>query len=184
MRKQLELQEEIIAKTGLNLVTCGNCGSTIIHEKNQTVILCNDCGFISEPCDFPDLNVSGTTREMEHPLTKYVIKQELILEDIFLFGDDEEKDPQTVLCNSDVSDFPIIFAISKNNDRVRIWELTEPQSIIEVKYKDEILKYRLSKVTKDDEVSLGDIFMHQEHIKELTISEWEKKLTKSWGSID
>ena len=109
--RQYDLQQKIYNVTGMNLVTCGNCGRTIIQEKDQIVILCSDCGFISEPCDFPDLN--NTSDELKHPLATFVCKQELILEDIFLFDDEEEKDPNDVLCNSDTDDFPIIFAISK-----------------------------------------------------------------------
>ena len=176
MDNQYDLQQEIIEKSGINIVTCGDCGSIILHRIGQTTIVCDSCGFVSEPCDFPDLNVSGTTNEMRHPLTKFVTKQELILEDVFLFGDDAEKMPMTILANSDVRDFPIMFAISKDNKIIRFWELNEGQSIIEVKYREEILKYRLGKVTKEDEVSLGDIFMEGKHTREITEQEWLAKL--------
>ena len=54
LKKQIELQEEMQSK-GLNLVTCGNCGTTIIHKTHSEEISCHGCGFKSEPCDFPDL---------------------------------------------------------------------------------------------------------------------------------
>ena len=174
--RQYDLQQEIYNVTGMNLVTCGNCGSTIIQEKDQIAILCSDCGFISEPADFPDLN--NIYDELKHPLATFVNKQELILEDIFLFDDKEEKDPNDVLCNSDADDFPIIFGVSKDNERVRIWKLSEPQSVIEKKYRYEILKSRLGKVTADDEVSLGDIFMYGKFNKELTMTEYLKLIEK------
>jgi predicted RNA-binding Zn-ribbon protein involved in translation (DUF1610 family) len=56
METQLELQLEVVAKTGINIVTCGNCGSTLLHRIEDENINCPDCGFDSEPCDFPDLN--------------------------------------------------------------------------------------------------------------------------------
>jgi hypothetical protein len=56
MDNQLELQLEVVAKSGINIVTCGNCGSTLLHRIQDEVIVCPDCGFDSEPCDFPDLN--------------------------------------------------------------------------------------------------------------------------------
>ncbi len=56
MNNQLELQNEVVAKSGINIVTCGNCGSTLLHRIQDEVIVCPDCGFDSEPCDFPDLN--------------------------------------------------------------------------------------------------------------------------------
>lgn len=56
MDNQLELQLEVVAKSGINIVTCGNCGSTLLHRIEDENIKCPDCGFDSEPCDFPDLN--------------------------------------------------------------------------------------------------------------------------------
>lgn len=55
-KTQNELQQEIIDKTGINIVTCGNCGSVLLHYIDDEFIQCPDCKFASEPCDFPDLN--------------------------------------------------------------------------------------------------------------------------------
>ncbi len=52
---QLELAHIIATKANINIVTCGNCGAVILHEIDDTEITCHDCGFTSEPCDFPDL---------------------------------------------------------------------------------------------------------------------------------
>ena len=56
MKTQLELQQEIVKLSGINIVTCGDCGSVLLHELHQEEITCPDCGFTSDPCDFPDLN--------------------------------------------------------------------------------------------------------------------------------
>jgi hypothetical protein len=56
MKTQLELQQEIVKASGINIVTCGNCESVILHEVCCEAIQCHDCGFTSDPCDFPDLN--------------------------------------------------------------------------------------------------------------------------------
>lgn len=56
MDSQLELQLEVVAKCGINIVTCGNCGSTLLHRIQDETLECPDCGYGSEPCDFPDLN--------------------------------------------------------------------------------------------------------------------------------
>jgi hypothetical protein len=53
---QLELQDEIVKKTGINIVTCGNCSSVLLHRTGVDYITCPDCGFESDICDFPDLN--------------------------------------------------------------------------------------------------------------------------------
>ena len=54
MKTQKELIEEIIAETGINIVTCGSCGDVFLHELEQTEITCPHCDFKSEPCHFPD----------------------------------------------------------------------------------------------------------------------------------
>ena len=56
MNNQLELQNEVVAKSGINIVTCGNCGSTLLHRIEDEILKCDDCDFESELCDFPDLN--------------------------------------------------------------------------------------------------------------------------------
>jgi hypothetical protein len=53
---QLDLQIEVARKTSINIVTCGCCGSTLLHRQSDTKIKCPDCGTKGEPCDFPDLN--------------------------------------------------------------------------------------------------------------------------------
>ena len=57
-KTQLEFQQEIIKELGINIVTCGDCGSVVLHriEVNLEEIECPDCGLTSDPCDFPDLN--------------------------------------------------------------------------------------------------------------------------------
>lgn len=57
MATQLELKNEILEATNINIVTCGNCGNVVLHKLNATEIECTNCGYKSEPCDFPDLNI-------------------------------------------------------------------------------------------------------------------------------
>lgn len=53
--KQVELARIIVEKTGINIVTCGQCGDVVLHKINQEEIQCPSCLLKSEPCDFPDL---------------------------------------------------------------------------------------------------------------------------------
>lgn len=63
--EQIALQERIRAKAGVNLVTCGNCGSVMLHEvillesERCDDITCPFCNTTSDPCDFPDLFYTG-----------------------------------------------------------------------------------------------------------------------------
>ncbi len=60
--KQVDLQEQMQAK-GLNLVTCGYCGTVNLHETKVEDIECWGCGFTSEPCNFPDYFYRGMPEE-------------------------------------------------------------------------------------------------------------------------
>jgi hypothetical protein len=53
---QITLQKEIISKTDINIVTCGNCSTVILHRLKDEQIECAFCKIIGDPCDFPDLN--------------------------------------------------------------------------------------------------------------------------------
>ncbi len=53
--EQISLMEVIRDKANINIVTCGNCGSVMLHESEDEEIECPYCSFNSEPCDFPDL---------------------------------------------------------------------------------------------------------------------------------
>lgn len=44
--RQLELMDEIRAKANINIVTCGNCGSVILHKTDlEGTVSCHDCGY-------------------------------------------------------------------------------------------------------------------------------------------
>lgn len=55
---QIRLQKKM-QKSGLNLVTCGNCGCVIIHETKNEYIDCPDCLSKLENCDCPDIYFTG-----------------------------------------------------------------------------------------------------------------------------
>lgn len=54
-REQYELSQEIIDKSNINIVTCGNCGDVNLHRLGEEEITCAGCGFEGDPCEFPDL---------------------------------------------------------------------------------------------------------------------------------
>ena len=97
LRQQTELQYEM-QKAGLNLVDCGNCGSTLIHETMTRVgdmydITCPYCGYTSEPCDFPDHFHEGFESQQNF---KTMTKKEII-EDLTYKVADIKHDLQVVL---------------------------------------------------------------------------------------
>ena len=57
--KQVELQNAVIALANINIVTCGNCGSVLLHELNDQPIHCACCDSVLDQSDCPDLWYSG-----------------------------------------------------------------------------------------------------------------------------
>ena len=71
-QKQLDLMNEIRAKANINMVTCGNCGTILLHEMelisddefislkdDDNSIECYDCKTKMDLCDCPDLWYEG-----------------------------------------------------------------------------------------------------------------------------
>jgi len=61
---QIALQEKA-QQAGVNIVTCGNCGSILLHETPTDSIHCPHCGLKSDPCDFPDYWYTGLEMSAE-----------------------------------------------------------------------------------------------------------------------
>jgi hypothetical protein len=91
---------------------------------------------------------------------------ELILTDIELGIDvqNEELNSFDVWWNKKQNVFVAVNPITKENYR---YELTKPIEDILYDDSDEILRSRLSKITKEDEVGIADIFMYGKHVKQI-----------------
>ena len=57
--EQLELMELIRSKSNINMVTCGNCGTLLLHERDAEEIDCFGCKTKMDVCDCPDYWYSG-----------------------------------------------------------------------------------------------------------------------------
>ena len=60
---QIRIQEKI-QSAGFNIVTCGNCGSILLHEVGDETIECF-CGREMDLSDCPDLWYSGCEESYE-----------------------------------------------------------------------------------------------------------------------
>ena len=63
--KQIELQERVVQLSGVNIVTCGNCGSVVLHDIKDSEIDCPYCDHILEVCDCPDYLYSNMENNQE-----------------------------------------------------------------------------------------------------------------------
>ena len=62
MLEQYDMAQEIVNKTGINIVTCGNCGDVLLHNINDldsegtsNDIVCPSCRWESESCVFLEI---------------------------------------------------------------------------------------------------------------------------------
>lgn len=65
MKKQIELQGRIIALANINIVTCGHCGSVLLHELNDQPIDCPFCQRQLDQSDCQDLFYEGMPEDEE-----------------------------------------------------------------------------------------------------------------------
>lgn len=63
--KQIELQDRVQALANVNIVTCGHCGSVLLHEMNDKPIECASCKHELDQCDCPDLWYEGCQNNSE-----------------------------------------------------------------------------------------------------------------------
>ena len=54
-KEQLRLAQEILQETDINIVTCGDCGSVMLHKVNVEELECGYCGLKDDISSFPDL---------------------------------------------------------------------------------------------------------------------------------
>jgi hypothetical protein len=64
-QKQLDLMEDIRAKANINIVTCGHCGTVLLHERNEKDIECFSCKSVLDQSDCPDYWYTGCIENME-----------------------------------------------------------------------------------------------------------------------
>lgn len=59
LRKQLDLMDEVRRKSNINLVTCGKCGTLLLHKTKDEIVECYACKSMLAECDCPDFLYEG-----------------------------------------------------------------------------------------------------------------------------
>jgi hypothetical protein len=91
-QEQLDLMNVIRAKSNINIVTCGNCGTILFHEMksisdiefisfkdDDNSIECFGCNAKMELCDCPDLWYEGCIENMEFDEDEPIISSEFFI---------------------------------------------------------------------------------------------------------
>jgi len=80
--KQIELQNRVLALASINIVTCGNCGSVLLHDRMDDEIECACCKSVMDICDCPDLWYEGCQNNSEFDeeeiLTKHISVEDVV----------------------------------------------------------------------------------------------------------
>jgi uncharacterized CHY-type Zn-finger protein len=63
--EQIHLQEKIQRIANINIVTCGNCASVVLHDRKDEEIDCPYCDSIMDVCDCPDYLYNGMQDNIE-----------------------------------------------------------------------------------------------------------------------
>jgi hypothetical protein len=79
-KKQIELQNKVLALAKINIVTCGNCGCVLLHDTLS--IECASCKSVMDICDCPDLWYEGCQNNSEFDEDEPIKDEEIYLGNI------------------------------------------------------------------------------------------------------
>ena len=111
-QKQLDLMDDIRGKSNINIVTCGNCGTILLHEiksisdiefisfkDDDNSIECFGCNTKMELCDCPDLWYEGCIENMEFDEDEPEPTKQISVEDIVNVAIDLKMNPSIAEIN-------------------------------------------------------------------------------------
>ena len=64
--EQIRLQEKMQKLSGVNLLTCGNCGTILLHDIKENQVDCFACGNMIDSQDCADYWYSGLENSDEY----------------------------------------------------------------------------------------------------------------------
>ena len=116
--KQIELQNRVIALANINIVTCGNCGSVLLHERNDELITCACCKHELDQSDCPDLWYEGCQNNSEFD-EEEILTQEISVEDVVKVAMDLGMNPSI----AEINEVLKYYDSEVDNDPTATWEL-------------------------------------------------------------
>ena len=116
--KQIELQERVIALANINIVTCGHCGSVLLHELNDKPIECACCKHELEQCDCPDLWYEGCQNNSEFD-EEEILTTEISVEDVVRVAMDLGMNPSI----AEIKEVLKYYDSEAEEDQTATWDL-------------------------------------------------------------
>jgi len=119
---QIELMDEIRANANINIVTCGNCGSVILHKTDlEGTITCYDCKSEMDLSDCPDLFYSGIENnsiyDEDEPIDE--LTTEISVEDVVKVAMDLGMNPSI----AEIKEVLKYYESEADQDPTATWEL-------------------------------------------------------------
>lgn len=59
MNAQIDLAKRVVSACGVSVVTCGHCGTVLLHDLNEAEVHCFGCNQEQDASDCPDLFYEG-----------------------------------------------------------------------------------------------------------------------------
>ena len=116
--KQIELQNRVIALANINIVTCGHCGSVLLHELNDELIECACCKHELDQSDCPDLWYEGCQNNSEFD-EEEILTQEIDVEDVVKVAMDLGMNPSI----AEINEVLKYYDSEAEEDPTATWEL-------------------------------------------------------------
>jgi hypothetical protein len=116
--KQIELQNRVLALASINIVTCGNCGSVLLHDRMDDEIECACCKSVMDICDCPDLWYEGCQNNSEFDEEEILTKQ-ISVEDVVRVAMDLKMNPSI----AEINEVLKYYDSEVEEDPTATWEL-------------------------------------------------------------
>ena len=122
-QEQLELMNDIRAKANINIVTCGNCGTMLLHEmksiNEDNSIECFGCKSEMELCDCPDYWYEGCIENMEFDEDEPRVTDEISIEDVVEVAERLGLNPSI----EELNEVMVQYDSEAENDPTATWDL-------------------------------------------------------------
>jgi hypothetical protein len=173
--KQIELQEDIQRLANINIVTCGHCGTVLLHKLNEEVVCFSCKNTFKDPSDCPDYWYTGCENNEEFnemPIGSKVTVAEHYINDEASGG---EATP-TAIVRGEI-----------NNDNLVCIEYEN--GVIDHVPQDIIRPYKESEISYEDvqqiATNIGIALFHNQVIEVIERYEDEKgdDPTSNWGEV-
>ena len=118
-QEQLDLMNDIRAKANINMVTCGHCGTILLHEMNEEDIECFGCKNVLDQSDCPDFWYEGCQNNNEFDEDQPKVTNEISIEDVVSVAERLGLNPSI----EELNEVMVQYDSEAENDPTATWDL-------------------------------------------------------------